>query len=218
MLVTKIERQKRNPHRANVYVDGEFAFGIHVDLLASLGLRKGDTLGKEALDTILTKEEFSLAKSYSLRYLGRRRRSVKELHDKLIQKEFSPQTIETVIAHLSELRLLNDVDFSRAFVHDIQLRKPSGQRLLRQKLRLKGVSPSIIDDILSEVVPEKDEEDLATEEGERFMKRYKVSRKAIEREKQQGRLAQHLARRGFRWATIMPVVKKIFRSHPGEGT
>jgi regulatory protein len=218
MLVTNIERQKRNPQRANVYLDGEFAFGVHVELLAALGLRKGDTLDKEAIEDILSKEEFSLAKNYSLRYLSRRRRTVKELSDKLIQKEFSPQTIDTVIAHLFELKLLNDVEFSKAFVHDIQLRKPSGQRLLRQKLRLKGVPPTVIDEVLSEVVSEKDEENLAMKEAQKLIKRYKTSRKAVEQQKQQQRLAQHLARRGFRWATIMPVVKKIFGSHTGGGT
>jgi regulatory protein len=217
MQVTGIERQKGNPRKANVYLDGEFAFGIHIDLLASLGIRAGDTLGKEAIENILAQEEFSLAKSYSLRYLGRRRRTVKEVHDKLIQREFSPHTVEAVIAHLTELRFLNDVEFSKALVHDIQLRKPSGRKLLRQKLRLKGVSPSVIEDVLNEVASEQEEEDLAMEEAQKLMRRYSASRKTIEQGKQEQRLAQHLARRGFHWATIVPVVKKVFRPHAGGG-
>ena len=217
MQVTSIERQKSNPRRANVYLDGEFAFGVHVDLLASLGVRTGDTLDKEAIEGILTQEEFSLAKSYSLRYLSRSRRTVKELHDKLVQREFSPHTIDAVIAHLLELRFLNDVEFSKALVHDIQLRKPSGRKLLRQKLRLKGVSPSVIDDVLSEVASEQDEEHLAMEEARKLMTRYKRSRKAVERGKQEQRLAQHLARRGFQWATIMPVLRRVFRPRAGGG-
>src|ERR1043166_5243547 len=135
MLVTKIEQQKRRPQRANVYVDDEFAFGAHIDVIVAWGLKNGDEVDQTTIDAILTQEEFSLARDLAVRYLSYRARSEKEVREKLIEKEFDPATIDAVIGHLRQIGYVDDVKFARAFIHDAQLRKPSGKRLLQQKLR-----------------------------------------------------------------------------------
>ena len=56
MIVTKIERQKRNSQRVNLFLDGEFAFGIHDEVLLRSGIRKWDRLTEETLDTIRVSE------------------------------------------------------------------------------------------------------------------------------------------------------------------
>ena len=217
MLITKIEQQKRHSHRVNVYLDDEFAFGLHIDVLTAFGLKKGDHLSQEAIDAMLSREEFTLAKEQALRYLGYRRRTEKELRNKLFEKEFDPATIDAVIAYLSGLGIINDVEFAKSFIHDARLRKPLGKRLLRQKLRLKGVPAPIIETTLNENVSENEEQILAMEEAMKVVKRYRTSRKAVEQQKQQQRLAQHLARRGFSWATIFPVLKQVFKSEAPLG-
>ncbi len=218
MLVTNIEPQKQHPKRVNVYLDDTFAFGLHVDVLAAIRLHKGDHVSKEYINNILVKEEFNLAKQHSLRYLSYRRRSEKELRTKLLEKEFDPSTVDSVITHLQETGYINDTEFSKAFVHDTQLRKPSGRKLLQQKLRLKGIATDVITSILNEEVSEENEKTLALEEARKVIKRFTTSRKAVEQQKQQQRLAQHLARRGFSWAIIIPVIKEVFSAHASGGT
>jgi len=212
MIITKIERQKRDIHRVNVYIDGEFGFGIHDDVLVKCGFRKGDTLTREQIDKVALSEEADRAKRQSLRFIGYRMRSEKELRTKLIQKEFPPGIIEKTIEHLGALGLVNDVEFARLFVHDQQLRRPAGRRLITQKLRLKGISDAVIGQVLSENTDPEGEHAAALAAAKKHLKRRTLPGNTTERLKEQQRIAQFLSRRGFDWPTIEPVIRILFPS------
>jgi regulatory protein len=49
--VTAIEVQKRNPRRANVFIEGEFAFGLA--MIEAAKLSKGQYLSQEDVKAIL---------------------------------------------------------------------------------------------------------------------------------------------------------------------
>ncbi len=213
MIITKIEQQKRHPDRVNIYLDGEFAFGWHKEVIRKFGLRKGDDLPSEIIDKLNSTEEFTLAKQKALRFLSYRMRSEKEIRAKLIEKEFQTKTVDEVIKNLHSLGLINDLEFASAFVHDLLLRKPAGQRLIRQKLLLKGIQPSIIQSILEKDIA-VNEQGLALQAARKQMQRYKAVNKKVDEKKIQQRVAQHLARRGFAWSIISPVLKKVFKNTP----
>ena len=214
MIVTKIERQKRDPHRFSIYIDGEFTFGVHEDVLVRFGLRKGDALGNETIKSIQSSEELSLARQKALRLIHYRLRSEQELRTRLLEQEFDPGTVTHAIEQLRSIGIVDDEKFARAYVHDIHLRKPAGRRLVLQLLRLKGVPQGIIRKILDEPADGASEQDLALEAAKKVLKRISGSRKTIERQKQQQRVARFLARRGFGWETISPVLRKLFKGIP----
>jgi regulatory protein len=216
MIVTKVERQKRDPHRVNISIDGEFAFGIRDDVLAEFGLRKGDPITQEIVDALQSSEEFSRAKQKALQLFSYRMRSERELEAKLREKEFPPAIIKRVIEQLSALGIVNDKEFARAFVHDAQLRKPAGRRLLHNRLRVKGISTAIIEEVLEENSDPDGEYERALQAATTVLKRYKSSLKVLDQKKQEQRLAQFLARRGFDWSIISPVLRQLFRTPPEE--
>ncbi|MBI4546978.1 MAG: RecX family transcriptional regulator [Ignavibacteriae bacterium] len=211
MIITKLERQKRDPHRVNVYLDDEFAFGVHEDVLVKYGLRKGDTLDQATIKTIQSSEELSHAKEKALKFLSYRLRSEKELRTKLREKEFPPNIIDEVIDHFRSLGLVDDRKFAQSLVHDLQLRRPAGKKLIQQKLRLKGIAQPIIQEVIAECMSSDDEQELAVQAAQKLLKRYRSSRKKIDPKKQQQRIAQFLARRGFDWSTVSPVLHQIFK-------
>ena len=211
MIVTRIERQKRDPHRFSIYLDGEFTFGVHEEVLVRFGLRKGDSLETDTIKSIQSSEELSLARRKALRLIHYRMRSEKELRTKLLEAEFDPGTVNSAIEQLRSIGIVDDEKFARAFVHDIHLRKPAGRRLVLQQLLLKGVPQKIIRQILDEHATVAGEQDLALEAGRTVFKRIRLSRKTIEPRKQQQRVAQFLARRGFGWETISPVLRTLFK-------
>ena len=45
--ITKISEQRRRPNRRNVYLDGAFAFGVNLNVVARFRLREGMTLTPE---------------------------------------------------------------------------------------------------------------------------------------------------------------------------
>ncbi len=65
--ISKVEAQKKNKDRYSVFLDGgEFAFGVHVDVLVTHGLRKGMELDKNELEALIHDE--SVKKSSSCGY------------------------------------------------------------------------------------------------------------------------------------------------------
>lgn len=210
MLVTKIERQKRHPHRVNVFLDNEFALGLHEEVLSRSKIRVGDDLSQETIELIKVHEEFALAKQKALRLVSHRLRSERELRYKLIENEFDPATVDNVIHQLQTLGVINDKVFAEAFIHDTQLRKPAGRKLLSQQLRLRGITPSLIEDILNEKLTAEDEESNALVLAQNLMKRHRSSRKKTSEEQLRQRIGQFLARHGYTWSTITPVLKQLF--------
>jgi len=212
MIVTKVEQQKRHPDRVNLYLDGEFAFGLHKEVFVKFSLCKGDTISKEKVDELIDAEEFSRAKLKALLLLNRRMRSEKEIRTKLRDKEFHPETIDSVVNYLHSIKFLNDEEFARAFIHDSQMKKPTGRKLLQQQLRMKGVAPSIIESVLRNNISSNDEQKAAQDAAMKIFKRYKKSTKSIDAKKQQQRIANFLARRGFSWSVTSSVIKNIFKN------
>lgn len=212
MIITKIERQKTQPKRVNIYCDGEFVLGIHEDVLVKSRLRTGDVLDKKRLDELQSADEFHLAKEKALRFMSYRQRSEKELRTKLLEQEFLPAIIDSVVEYLTKLGFLDDRAFANAYLHDVLMKKPAGPKFIRQQLRLKGISKNIIDDVLREKLGTETEFTFAREAAAKQMHRYSASRKKYDREKQKKRLADFLARRGFAWEIVSSVLKEIFKS------
>ena len=215
MIVTKIERQKRNSRRVNLFLDGEFAFGIHDEVLLRSGIRKGDHLTEEALELLRVSEELSLAKGRALKLLASRLRTEAELRSDLLEQEFHPAAVERVILHLREVRLVDDVRFTHAFVHDARLRRALGRILLTRELRRRGVPQPIIEEALSASTRPEEERAVALKSASKFLGRFRSSRKRIPPERQRTRTTQFLARRGFDWETIAGVIQELFPPETG---
>ena len=69
------------------------------------------------------------AKDAAYYYLSFRARSVKEVRDKLAQKDYAAEIIEQVVADLERQQLLDDRDFARRWV-EARLRRANGSRKL----------------------------------------------------------------------------------------
>lgn len=219
MIVTRIERQKRHPKRVNIYLDGAFAFGLDEEVLVRCGLRKGDELDDETHRNLLGAEEFARARQSALRYLSYRLRSERELRTKLSDKEYPDDVIDRVLEQLRGAGLADDRRFASAFVHDARLRKPTGERLLRQQLLLKGIDRGVIDAVIGRAEGGTGEAATALAAARTMLKKYRGSRKSSDAANQRQRLGRYLARRGFGWDVIAPVLRTLFgpsEEHPDE--
>jgi regulatory protein len=210
MIVTKIERQKRHPDRVNIHLDGVFAFGLDEEVLLRHGLRKGDAIDERTHRELLGAEAYSRARAAALRYLSYRLRSEREIRTKLAAGEVPPGVIDRVVEALAALGLVDDRRFASAFVHDARLRKPTGERLLRQQLAVKGVPRTVIDAVLAENTSREEDHSAALEAARALLRRYRASRKHTDDAAQRRRVAQFLVRRGFEWSVITPVLRAVF--------
>jgi regulatory protein len=213
MRITRIESQKKNPTRKSIYADGAYVAGVSEETLLRAALRTGDEITVERLKTLVKLEETSSAKRVALRFLAHRPRTKKEVRDKLREKEFGEDDINSTLDSLQRAGLIDDAEFTRMYIRDALAARATGKVLLKRKLLMMGVDKAIIDDALQETLNGVDEEASALEAGRKFLKRSAIPRSAIERGKLRNRLASFLGRRGFQWSTIQPVVNELLKEH-----
>ena len=200
-VITAIKVQQRNLQRVSIDLDGEFAFGIARILAAWLHV--GKTLNDAEIAQLQAKETLEAAYLAALRVIDYRPRTTTEIENKLTAKGFADTVIQATLERLRANGMLDDNRFAQTWVENQSTFRPRGSRALAFELRRKGVADEVIAQTLQEIPPE---EDLAYQAGK------KQARKLVnlERELFRNRLSAFLARRGFSYGTIAPVVDRIW--------
>jgi len=135
------------------------------------------------------------------RFLEARSRSVAEVRRRLGRAGYRTELIDGAITRLTELGMLDDQAFGRAWVESRDRARPRGEIALRRELALKGVDRVIVDELLEErrdlsVAPDRAGVDL--EAARRLLTRHdrSLARVADPRQRRQRAYAL-LARNGF---------------------
>jgi len=207
--ITRITRQQKRRGRKNIYADGQFVLGLSDETLMHAGLRTGDEITRERLDSLARMEERQRAKRVALRSIATRPRTVREIRDRLREAECGDQDIEAVISDLQRTGLLNDEEFAGMFVRDALAHRPTGPMLLRQKLLLHGLDRSLVDRTLREQLDTSDQEESALAAGRKYVAKKPAPANPQDRAKLRALVAAHLARRGFSWETISAVLPAL---------
>ncbi len=198
--ITALEAQKRNPNRVNVYLDGEFAFGLA--RIVAAWLKVGDTLDEAKIHKMELDDARERALQQALLFLSYRARSESEIRKNLRKHEMPEEVIEETIARLRQDGLANDNQFARAWVENRATFRPRSRRMMAMELRQKGLDEETASAALQEV----DDEALAYEAAQKKAARFAK----LEWQDYRKKLSEFLARRGFSYAVIAPVVTKIW--------
>ena len=198
--ITALEAQKRNPNRVNVYLDGEFAFGLA--RIVAAWLKVGDTLDEAKIQKMELDDARERALQQALLFLSYRARSESEIRKNLRKHEMPEEVIEETIARLRQDGLANDNQFARAWVENRATFRPRSRRMMAMELRQKGLDEETASAALQEV----DDEALAYEAAQKKAARFAK----LEWQDYRKKLSEFLARRGFSYAVIAPVVTKIW--------
>ena len=197
--ITALRYQKHNKNRVNIYLDGQFAFGLAA--IEAARLHVGQTLGDDDIARLRRRDEVEQAYERALNFLSYRPRSETEVRRNLQKKNVADEVIEEVVERLTRAGMLNDCEFARYWVENRVKFNPRGARALRYELRQKGVPDSIISDTLAGV----DEEAAALGAARAGARRLAHLQPADFRR----RLGAYLARRGFSYAAVKPVVEEM---------
>jgi regulatory protein len=82
------------------------------------------------------------------RFLEARSRSVVEVRRRLTVAGYRADLVEGAIARMTDLGMLDDEAFARAWVESRDRARPRGERALQNELRLKGIERPVIDLVL----------------------------------------------------------------------
>jgi regulatory protein len=199
--ITGLQVQKRNNQRLNIYLDGEYAFGLSRYVAA--WLQVGQELTEEKITALLADDAVEAAYQKSTKFIGYRMRTTSEVDKHLTKKGIEQQVIRQVIERLNEKGLLNDEGFAKMWVENRSEFRPRSQRLLALELRRKGIDSETIQNVIERTPPE---DELAYLAAKKRIRRYEH----LEWQDFQRKLGSHLARRGFSYSTIKPVVYKVW--------
>lgn len=153
-IITKIEVQKKDETRANVYLDEKFYAGLSLEAVIKNHLKSGLEIDKDDLDKIILDDEKTVAMSKATKYMGGALKTKKQIRDYLKKKEFALPTIDYVLAKMEEYNYIDDEAYAKAFV--LTYSNKYGKLKLKAMLKQKGVSDRIIEDTLDgdEEVPD----------------------------------------------------------------
>jgi regulatory protein len=84
------------------------------------------------------------------RFLGVRARSEAEVRRRLTRAGYAAHLVDGAIVRMTELGVLDDEAFARAWVASRDRARPRGERALRDELRLKGVERETVDRVLAD--------------------------------------------------------------------
>ncbi len=199
MKITRIVEQEKRKGRYSLFVEGKYSFSLSENALLQSQLVIGQELSSNELKH--WKQESADDKIYAnaLRYAAMRLRSTWEMTQYLKRKDASPALSEKILNKLTNIDLLNDEAFAKAWVANRRLLRPTSKRKLQQELRAKHIPDQVIDVTLSEEEGDEQSALHALVTKKRNLPKYKADPM---------KLMQYLARQGFNYDDIKSAMQE----------
>jgi regulatory protein len=203
--ITKISEQRRRENRRNVFLDGRFAFGVNLNVVAKFRLREGMALTEEQVREIEGGEVRQECFDKAMEYVQGRLHSRRELHRKLMRREYGEPVVEGVLRDLERMGYVNDEQFAKSKAASAAQHKHHGRRRAYIELMKAGVKADVADKALADVYDGHDSVSVARELARKKVASLKRLDPAVARR----RLVGMLQRRGFDYESIRPVVDEV---------
>lgn len=201
MRITAITQQKRDPSRYNIFVDGEYAFSLPMQDILYFKLTEGREVTEKTIVFIRKNLIYIQAQDTALRFLGYKMRTVQEIRQKLLEKEFAEDVIAQVLAFLEKYGYVDDRDYCRRYIRERLRLKPKSSYVLGLELLQRGISSHIIEEVLAET--EIDEAGDAL----RWLEKKSRGQWPPENEKKKKQLFDFLLRKGYSY----DIIREAFR-------
>ena len=205
--ITKIEYQKKNKERFNIYIDDEYGFAVDISILIKYSLNKGMELDDALIDEILLSEEEISVYNYGISVLSRYFKSEYELRLKMKNKGFNPQLIDNAISILKERKYLDDERYCEMFINDKINISKHGVRKIKEALYYKGIDKEIIEEKIKSISAESEEE-RALLLGEKKL----LNIKENDNRKKMSKLSNYLLGKGFEYETVNKTLRKLLNA------
>jgi regulatory protein len=209
-VVTGLKAQKKNHQRVNIYLDGEFAFGL--SRFVAAWLRIGQEIDQEKIESLLAEDAREVAYQQALNFLRYRERSKAEVRNYLARQDIPEVTIEEIISRLQERNLIDDQRFARLWAENRADFHPRSRRVISLELRQKGVPNADIDQAISQV----DDDELAYQAA----LKYAGKLGPLSWQEFRQKLFGYLSRRGFNYETTTQATQRAWteRNSPSENS
>lgn len=210
-VITKIEFQKKNKRRVNIYMDDEYAFACDAELVYIHNITKGRSMDKEGLENIANEDNYIKGKTAALHFLERSYKSTKQVIDKLVMKEFDEKTIDRVVNFLNEYDFIDDKKFVELFIKEKI--NSAGKNKIKFALLKKSLPKELIIQGLSTITNDQQLE-VALKLGQK--KNVTLGKSEKDVKKIHKKLSDYLSRSGYDYDIIKQVLNEITENNMDE--
>jgi len=186
-------------------LDGKFAFSVKLNVVAKFRLREGMNLSEQEIEAIEQGEIRQECLDRAMRYLSARLHGRSELRKKLLSQEYSPPMIDEVMDELVRLGYVDDQRFARTKALAAAQHRHHGPRRAMMELMRAGVKREIAQGAVREVYESNDN----VAEARKLAQKQAARLRKLDPQVARRRLAGMLARRGFDYDSIKPVIEEV---------
>ena len=171
--VTKIEVQKKNKERFNLFLDGEFEMGIDIDTLVKFNLKKDQILEPSDMQNIQEYDHYRRGVNLAIQYLSYKKRTEREVIQYLEKNDIQSNAIQDVIDYCYKEKFIDHEDYAESLKNTMIHTTDKGPEIYRQKgpeakvkqkvtqsLLQKGYKFETIQLVMNEIDFSQDEETL----------------------------------------------------------
>ncbi len=205
--ITKIGEQKRRANRRNIHLDGEFVFACNQNVVRKFNLHVGMVMDDAQLKQVLEGEVQQECFDRAMRFLEARMHSRAELQRKLARHEYGSQVMTLVLDKLTTLGYLDDAEFARQKIQQLQ-RRLHGRRSAMAQVLKAGVKSQTAREVLASEYSADDS--LAAAKA--LIAKHQPRLRSLDPVTAKRRLLGLLQRRGFDYELIRPLVDQAIRT------
>lgn len=141
-IITKIEEQKKNKDRCNIYINGEYAFSCNKEIAYRYKLKENSAIKIADIKHALIENNYLSCKDTALNIIERSYKSEKEIREKLQSKGYDEKSIDKSIDFLKSYNYLDDVKYVELYIKEKI--KTQGKNKIKYSLLRKGISEEIV--------------------------------------------------------------------------
>ena len=202
MQVLKYEYLKKDKY--NVYLSTGEVLELSSNVITRHELLLKKEITTEEYNNIIKEEEIENVKEVAIKYISIRLRSIKEIEDYLKKKGYETSIIQAVKETLLQEGYLDDNRFAKAYIKDKFNLTSMGDYKIKINLIALGLSPSIIDNAMIEVIDTQQVEDKIKKQIEKDLK----SNKKYQHQELKNKIYNHLVSAGFSKEKVISVINK----------
>jgi len=204
MLIKHI-RLKKGTNFCWLTLESDEYFKIHIDLILKYRLKAGIELNPDDFEEILKEQQILDGISLGIRKLSYGMDSISNFRNKLKQKSYDSESINIIIAKLTENGYLNDNKFAIEYAKYLKDKKKYGKSRIIQQLKKKGINDYFINEAIQDYeINEDDIEDIIQISQKKLRL---ISGKSIEKQKQS--LLLFLKNKGYSFNVAKEVIEKL---------
>ena len=180
---------------------------LSMDIILAEQLNINTNISDEQFNKIKSKQRLIDIKRLAYDYVSRRKRTIKQVKDKLKENNYNEHEIAKAISFLKEFNLLDDVAFAKSYIKDTLLTKKYGKNKLLLLLLKNGINKEIATEVIEEYYSKEYSENIIQQLANK--KYQQLIKKHNDPQKIKHSLFNHIISKGFSFEEAKTIIKEI---------